>query len=584
METLDCVKMAIGWSRQGRLDLLAEGLMKSITLLLVSLLVAQAADLETITDEPYKPEGETAYERERCLLDWYLPKDTPGFPTLVWFHGGGLQNGDKADAIATGLAHRFAGEGIAVVSVNYRLSPKASFPAYIEDAAAAVAHVRKHVGERGGADDLVFVSGHSAGGYLTSMLGVDARYLQAHGLGDDAIAGYLPVSGQMITHSTVRGERGIARTQPIIDEGAPSYHARSGAAPFFCIAGTEDLPARAEENRYFVAALEAAGHPWARLKVYEGRDHTTIASRLSQKSDVVAVDMKAFMLEVGARRAFPNLRKPDHVVNLWPGRPPGPERVLEAEQDMTKDSDRLIAGRRIIKLGNVSVPQAHVFLPPVEKRTGASVVICPGGGFHILAWDLEGVEVAEWLNGLGIAAVVLKYRVPTAAQNPRWLAPAQDAQRTLSLVRHHAPEWQLDPDRVAILGFSAGGATAWKTTLAEKRHYEAIDAVDEASCRPDRVVLIYGAGLPEDSDATAVRLPEAMPPVFMAHAFDDFVPVAGTANVLLALKQAEVPSELHVYDAGGHGYGLRLVDDLPVTTWIDPCAAWLRRAGWWGKE
>lgn len=273
----------------------------------------------------------------------------------------------------------------------------------------------------------------------------------------------------------------------------------------------------------------------------------------------------------------------DHIINIWPKQPPGPKREVGAEADMTKDSDKLIAGRRIIKLGNVSTPQAHVFLPPKEKRNGASVVICPGGGFHILAWDLEGTEVAEWLNSLGVTAVVLKYRVPTADQNPRWLASVQDTQRTVSLVRANAAKWKLDKQKIAVLGFSAGGVAAFKTSVAKERHYKAVDSADEESCEPNRSILIYAGGLPssanqspDDSDAITTEAP----PTFIAHAFDDFVPVQGTANLMLALKRAGVASELHIYDAGGHGYGLRHNDEFPVTDWIQPCEAWLRRAGW----
>ncbi len=274
---------------------------------------------------------------------------------------------------------------------------------------------------------------------------------------------------------------------------------------------------------------------------------------------------------------------PDHVLNVWPNEPPGEVMDVGPEQDTTKDTDNLIAGRRIIKLGNVKTPQAHVYLPPENVRTGASVVICPGGGFNILAWDLEGTEVAQWLNTHGVAAIVLKYRVPTRSQNPRWLAPAQDAQRTVSLVRQHASEWKLDTEKVAILGFSAGGMTAVKATLAPERLYEAVDAAETQPFKANRMILIYAAGLPNSGDDFTDgqdTIDDSTPPVFMAHAFDDFVPVKGTAHMLLALKEAGVPSELHVYDAGGHGYGLRQRSDLPVTTWTDPCEAWLRRAGW----
>ena len=278
---------------------------------------------------------------------------------------------------------------------------------------------------------------------------------------------------------------------------------------------------------------------------------------------------------------------PDKIIDIWPDRPPGDERILEVERDMTEESDPLIAGRRIMKLGNVTVPQAHVYLPAEAVRTGSAVVVCPGGGFTILAWDLEGTEVAEWLNSLGVAAIVLKYRVPTRDQNPMWMAGAQDTQRTVSLARYHSEDWQLDPSKIAVLGFSAGGAAALRASLAFGRYYDPVDAADAEDCRADRTILIYAGGLPEDekdesdgNEARFERVTAQSPPVFMAHAFDDFVPVEGTARLMLKLKRAGVPSELHIYDAGGHGYGLRQRDDLPVTTWTKPCEAWLRRAQW----
>ena len=558
------------------------GFLRLATLLWVSALMAsgEPKGFRVITDEAYRPDATSDYQHERCKLDWYLPEGKPGFPTLVWFHGGGLKNGHKGDDIAVGLAKRFAAEGIAVASVNYRLSPKTQYPGYVEDAAAAVAYVRKHVAGHGGSKKMVFVSGHSAGGYLTAMLGTDGKYLKAHGLGDAAIAGYLPIAGQMVTHSTVRGERGIERTQPVVDEAAPAFHTRSGAAPFLCIAGSEDLPARAEENRYFVAAMKAAGHPNVRYLEVEGRDHGTIASKTSESDDLVAKAMKNFINQVSARRTFPDLETPDHVINIWPNDPPGKERDIGVERDMTKDTDELIAGRRIIKLGNVTTPQAHVYLAQENVRTGASVVVCPGGGFTILAWDLEGIEVAQWLNKLGVTAIVLKYRVPTREQSPKWMAPAQDTQRTLSLVRQNAKNWSIDPEKVAVLGFSAGGVAAIKASLAKQRYYDPVDEADEQSCRPDRAILVYSPGLSDRYDSQQDEVTKETPPMFMIHAFDDFVPVEGTARMILELKRAGVASEFHIYDAGGHGYGLRKRDDLPVTTWIEPCEAWLRRAKW----
>jgi acetyl esterase/lipase len=264
--------------------------------------IAKLDSVQVVPDLAYKPDGTTEYERERCKLDLYLPRARQGFATIVWFHGGSLRSGDKRGDIAVGFAKRFAEDGIAVASVNYRLSPRVTFPAYVEDAAAAVAFVRRQIGSHGGSVDRVFVSGHSAGGYLTSMVGMDARYLEQHTLQADAIAGFMPVSGQMITHSTVRGERGIEPTQPVIDQAAPAFHARPDAPPFLCIVGNEDLPARAEENRYFVAALKAAGHQAVTYLEFEGRNHATIANRMNRPDDDVARALKRFIGDVNAAR------------------------------------------------------------------------------------------------------------------------------------------------------------------------------------------------------------------------------------------------------------------------------------------
>ncbi|MEZ6058904.1 MAG: alpha/beta hydrolase [Planctomycetaceae bacterium] len=276
-------------------------------------------------------------------------------------------------------------------------------------------------------------------------------------------------------------------------------------------------------------------------------------------------------------------KQADTIIDIWSDTPPGPKRDVGQEQDFTKDTDRLIAGRRIIKLGNVATPQAHVFLPPEDKRSGAAIVVCPGGGYSILAWDLEGTEVAEWLNTAGITAVVLKYRVPTRDQEQKWLAPVQDAQRTISLVRHHADDWGLSSDRIGILGFSAGGDTAARAALADHRHYDAQDDADQQPCRPDAAMLIY-PGYLANEDRSALQsdlvVSKSSPRMFLVHAFDDGVPAESSLLMLQALKKAGVPSELHIYDAGGHGYGLRPVDEFPVTTWNHPCSSWLKRNGW----
>lgn len=271
------------------------------------------------------------------------------------------------------------------------------------------------------------------------------------------------------------------------------------------------------------------------------------------------------------------------VLNVWPGEPLGENRIIGPEADQTKDSDKLIAGRRIIKLGNVKVPQIAVYRPAKEKDTGAAIIICPGGGFNILAYDLEGTEVAEWLNSIGITGIVLKYRVPARDPQQRWLAPVQDLQRAMSLVRSKAPGWGIDPARIGVLGFSAGGVTAAYVSLYQDfRHYAGIDAIDYASCRPDFALLIYSGGFVDRGQTTLnkiVAVTTRPPPMFFVHAFDDGVPVENSLLLAAEVKKHGGSAEVHVYDTGGHGYGLRHVPELPVTTWPKRAEEWLARRG-----
>lgn len=283
--------------------------------------------------------------------------------------------------------------------------------------------------------------------------------------------------------------------------------------------------------------------------------------------------------------AFTSAAPAPLVLNVWPGTPPGEIKPLPPEGDTTKDDGRMVAGRRVIRIGNVSTPQLAVYQPARDKANGTAVVICPGGGFNILAYDLEGTEVAAWLNSIGVTAVVLKYRVPARDPQQRWLAPVQDAQRAMSVVRSNAAAWGVDPKRIGILGFSAGGATAGYTALfRDARQYPAVDAIDAVSSRPDFALLIYAAYFVERGQTTLnpalpVTFTADAPPMFLVHAFDDGIPVQNALLIAAELKKVDVPVELHVYDTGGHGYGLRPVPELPVTTWPQRAEAWLARRG-----
>lgn len=263
---------------------------------------------------------------------------------------------------------------------------------------------------------------------------------------------------------------------------------------------------------------------------------------------------------------------------LWPNGAPGAQPNADAEIDKTTAKDNLIAGKPLIRLGNVSKPTLTLYAPK-EKTTGAAVVVFPGGGYNILAIDLEGTEVCDWLNSAGIACLLVKYRVPNSGPYPKFAAALEDAQRALGIVRSHAAEWHIDPKRIGVLGFSAGAhLSAALSAHFEKRLYQPIDAADQVSCRPDFAVIIYPGylALAEENFAPnpEVHVTEQTPPSFILQAEDDPVHVENALVYFQALKNAKVPAELHVYADGGHGYGLRRTE-LPITAWPQLVELWL---------
>ena len=242
----------------------------SFILLLIGLTLQAQETYKTVKDISYIPAGETdGYRKERCKLDVYYPVGKKGFPTIVWFHGGGLEGGGKH------VPEMFMNQGFAVVAVNYRLSPKAQNPAYTEDAAAAVALAYKHIEEYGGSPRRVFVTGHSAGGYLTLMVGLDKSYLQEYGVDADSIAAYLPISGQTVTHFTIRKERSLPEGIPVIDQYAPCNKARKDTPPFVLITGDRNLEMadRYEENALLASVLKNIGNKKVSLYELQGFDH-----------------------------------------------------------------------------------------------------------------------------------------------------------------------------------------------------------------------------------------------------------------------------------------------------------------------
>ncbi|HEY5912291.1 MAG TPA: alpha/beta hydrolase [Verrucomicrobiae bacterium] len=281
--------------------------------------------------------------------------------------------------------------------------------------------------------------------------------------------------------------------------------------------------------------------------------------------------------------------EPPQVVEIWPGQPPdepgniGPERTrlspkLDRKQVEVTDQTTLVTG--------VSTPTLTIYRPTKKTDPGTAVLICPGGGYWDLYWQLEGEEVASWLNSIGATGIILKYRVPRRPDEPKGepaRRPLQDAQRAVSLVRSRAKEWGIGPQRIGIVGFSAGGHLAIATaTSFEKRVYEPQDDIDKVSCRPDFAIAVYSGYLkPKDKDelSPGLRVPAGTPPVFLAHGGADIIsPPEHSVLMYLALRRAGVPAELHVYAGAAHDFGVR-PSDQPCSSWTTSCAAWLRHQG-----
>jgi acetyl esterase/lipase len=266
------------------------------------------------------------------------------------------------------------------------------------------------------------------------------------------------------------------------------------------------------------------------------------------------------------------------VISLWPGEAPG---EVAGEVPAEKTLDPMPNQRRVNRLTNVTKPRLTVHQTKAAKPSDAAVIICPGGAYNILADEHEGTMVADWLNGLGITAFVLRYRVPRRKGKPMYEAPLQDAQRAMRLVRQNAARWNINPAKIGILGFSAGGhLSAMVSTAYDREMYKPVDDADKISARPDASMLIYPAYLAEKGSLVEeVKITKNTPPAFLVHAHDDGLSSESSVLYYLALKRLAIPAELHVYTRGGHGYGM--VDNgLPTNQWPARCGEWLKVMGW----
>jgi acetyl esterase/lipase len=282
---------------------------------------------------------------------------------------------------------------------------------------------------------------------------------------------------------------------------------------------------------------------------------------------------------IGSPAIAADNHQPQAPIAIWPGQAPGEQGDIGPEKEVAPRP----GARTVVRITDVTQPTLTVFRPAADKDTHTAVVIFPGGGYNILAFDLEGTEVAQWLSSIGVTGIVLKYRVPARKGLEKYTAALQDAQRAVGLVRNRASEWGLDPNRIGVLGFSAGGHLA--ATLSnqyEKRTYEPVDDADRASCKPDFTLLVYPAYLVTSKGlntlAPELKVTPKTPTTFIAMTEDDGIHVECALFYYLALKQQKVPAEMHIYATGGHGYGLRPSENL-ISTWPQRAEQWLRSRG-----
>jgi len=265
------------------------------------------------------------------------------------------------------------------------------------------------------------------------------------------------------------------------------------------------------------------------------------------------------------------------IVPLWPQGPPERSATSTTEKDLTTDRDKMEAGKRVTRLTNVTNPTLAVFQPSAKRSTNAAVLVFPGGGYKVLAYDLEGSEACEWLNSIGVTCVLVKYRVPFEDRYPANRADLEDAQQAMRIVRSRAAEWHIDPNRIGVLGFSAGAHLAVVLSI-HGDDLEGGDREGKVKARPDFAMILYPGYLVEDHDlsrlSAGIEPTASTCPTFLIQAEDDPVHEENVLRYYQALKEAKVPAEIHIFSQGGHGYGLRH-SGHPISHWPELAETWL---------
>ncbi len=536
---------------------------------------------------------------QALYLDLYLPEpQAETSMVVVWVHGGAWRAGSRKDVRVT----RWLKHGIAIASVDYRLSTTAKFPAQIHDIKAAIRWLRSKSTDYGWKEPAFVVAGASAGGHLAVTVGVSNQHEQLEGrVGDalsfssniDAIVSFYGASNlqSILSQSTPFGLEmrrpalelllgGQPDQQPELARlASPVLHLDPADPPLWLIHGDQDPQMPVNQSLELHGAYQSLGLT-SHLEIVYGGKHGGDEFFADEQLDRIARQMQD-ALGVSKRPGLP----PKQEIKLWNGEAPdeipgiGEERTrmsptLTPAQVEVTDSTRLIT--------NVTVPSLTLYRPFVENDRSTTIVVCPGGGYWDLYWQLEGEEVADWLVSRGFTAAVLKYRVPRREGEDKTLParrPLQDAQRAISLLRSEAESLKLASHQIGIIGFSAGGHLALATgTQWNQRQYPSADTIDQQSCRPDFIASIYPGYLKRKDQfelAKGMEIPEKMPPVFLAHGSADIISSPLNSVVMYrALTDANVPVEMHLYSQTAHDFAVR--DSVrPYADWKRAFEAWV---------
>jgi len=548
---------------------------RNLSVLILSVVVALpvVAEVAPMQKIVYKTVPSKTGKSSQLKLHLFEPAGRDkkhALPAIVFFFGGGWVGGSPRQFYPQ--CNYLVEREMVAISAEYRTfkSYGTSPFACVEDGKSAVRYIREHAEELGIDPNKIIAGGGSAGGHVAICTAVISGYeAEAESREISSVPNAVVAMNPVVdTTSTGFGYRKFKGRETDV---SPCHHITNDLPPTVIFHGTADKTVPIENVQRFTALMQKSGNDCV-LHEFEGRGHGFFNPKAFRKNNTdddfnkTMLLTTAFLAKYGLIDADADKKKEVNMIHLWPGNVPG--------ENASKQPAGSKARGGVTRLSNVLDPLLEVYPAPVTSRNGLGVIVCPGGGYSILAIDKEGYEVAEWLNGQGITAFVLQYRVPKKQKGA-----LQDLQRAMRIVRSRAEEWGIDPEKLGVMGFSAGGSLAARaSTLYDRQTYDTIDKSDSLSCKPSFSILIYPAYLDKGPGKTLtpeLKVDKNTPPMFLFVAKND--PYANSSRVMTeALKEAGVPVESHTVPKGGHGYGLR-PGNPAAETWPPLAEEWLKQ-------